>query len=223
VHFKHTSSFILSEFHVFIVSGVNVMKEYALPKLPYGYDALEPVIDKDTVTLHHDKHHAAYVTGFNSTLKKVTEAREKADYSAIKALVKDLSFHGSGVVLHNLYWENLCPKNECKEPISGDLFEQIKNDFGGLDKLKSEMGAAAKAVEGSGWAVLVWDQYAKQLLVLQVENHQKLTIWGVTPLLVVDVWEHAYYLKYQNNRAAYVDALWGIINWEVVEDRFRKV
>lgn len=198
------------------------MKEYALPKLPYGYEALEPVIDKDTVTLHHDKHHAAYVTGFNTTLKKIVEAREKSDYTAIKALAKDLSFHGSGVVLHNLYWENLCPKSESIEPVSGNLLEQIKTDFGGLDKLKAEMGAAAKAVEGSGWAVLVWDKIANQLLVLQAENHQKLTIWGVAPLLVIDVWEHAYYLKYQNNRAAYVDALWGVINWKVVEERFGK-
>ena len=197
------------------------MKEYNLPKLPYAYEALEPVIDVGTVTLHHDKHHSAYVAGFNGTLKKIVEAREKGDYAAIKALDKDLAFHGSGVVLHNLYWENLCPKAECKEPTSGALLEQVKADFGDLAKLKAEMGAAAKAVEGSGWAVLVWDHASGQLLVLQAENHQKLTIWGVTPLLVLDVWEHAYYLKYQNNRAAYVDALWGIVNWTAVEKRFK--
>jgi Fe-Mn family superoxide dismutase len=197
------------------------MKEYILPKLPYAYEALEPVIDGGTVTLHHDKHHSAYVAGFNGTLKKIVEAREKGDYAAIKALDKDLAFHGSGVVLHNLYWENLCPKAECKEPTSGAFLEQVKADFGDLAKLKAEMGAAAKAVEGSGWAVLIWDPASGQLLVLQAENHQKLTIWGVVPLLVLDVWEHAYYLKYQNNRAAYVDALWGIVNWTAVEKRFK--
>ncbi len=97
------------------------MKEYVLPKLPYAYEALEPVIDAATVTLHHDKHHNGYVVGFNGTLKKIVEAREKGDYAAIKALDKDLAFHGSGVVLHNMYWENLCPKAECKEPTSGRL------------------------------------------------------------------------------------------------------
>jgi len=197
------------------------MKEYVLPKLPYAYEALEPVIDVGTVTLHHDKHHNTYVAGFNVTLKKIVEAREKGDYAAIKALDKDLAFHGSGVVLHNLYWDNLCPRAECKEPTSGAFLEQVKADFGDLAKLKAEMGAAAKAVEGSGWAVLVWDHASGQLLVLQAENHQKLTIWGVVPLLVLDVWEHAYYLKYQNNRAAYVDALWGIVNWTTVEKRFK--
>jgi Fe-Mn family superoxide dismutase len=199
------------------------MKEYVLPKLPYAYEALEPVIDAATVTLHHDKHHNAYVAGFNGTLKKIVEAREKSDYAAIKALDKDLAFHGSGVVLHNMYWENLCPKAECKEPITGAFLDQVKMDFGDLSKLKAEMGAAAKAVEGSGWAVLVWEPVSNQLLVLQAENHQKLTIWGVVPLLVIDVWEHAYYLKYQNNRVAYVDAIWGIINWTAVEKRLKAV
>ncbi len=199
------------------------MKEYVLLKLSYTYEALEPVIDAATVTLHHDKHHNAYVAGFNGTLKKIVEAREKGDYGAIKALDKDLAFHGSGVVLHNLYWENLCPKVQSKEPTTGAFIEQVKADFGDLAKLKAEMGASAKAVEGSGWSILVWEPASKQMLVLQAENHQKLTIWGVVPLLVIDVWEHAYYLKYQNNRAAYVDALWGIIDWAAVEKRFKAV
>ncbi len=199
------------------------MKELVLPKLPYPYEALEPVIDKETVTLHHDKHHNGYVTGFNGTLKKIVEAREKGDFSAIKALDKDLAFHGSGSVLHALYWENLCRKEECKEPTSGTFLDQVITNFGDLSKLKAEMGAAAKAVEGSGWAVLTWDPSSEQLLVLQAENHQKLTIWGVVPLLVIDVWEHAYYLKYQNNRGAYVDAVWGIVNWAAVEKRYKAV
>jgi len=122
------------------------MKEFVLPKLPYAYEALEPVIDAATVTLHHDKHHNAYVAGFNGTLKKIVEAREKGDYASIKALDKDLAFHGSGVVLHNMYWENLCPKAESKEPTSGALLEQVKADFGDLAKLKAEMGANRKSV-----------------------------------------------------------------------------
>ena len=200
---------------------VEIMKEYVLPKLPYGYDALEPVIDKETVTLHHDKHHAAYIAGVNAALKKLSEGRDKSDYSAMKALDRELAFHGSGVVLHNLYWESLCPKSECKEPASGEFLDQVRTDFGSLANLKAELGAAAKAVEGSGWAALVWEPLNKQLLVMQVENHQKLTVWGVVPLMVIDVWEHAYYLKYQNRRTDYVDAIWGIINWGGVERKFK--
>ena len=196
------------------------MNEYTLPKLPYAYEALEPFIDKETVTLHHDKHHAAYVAGFNATLKKLAEARERGDYSAVKALERDLAFHGAGAVLHSLYWEGLCPKAESKEPTGGRFLDRVKVDFGGLDKLKAEMGAAAKAVEGSGWAVLAWDAVGKQLLVTQVENHQKLVVPGYVPLFVIDVWEHAYYLRYQNRRAEYVDGIWNIVNWATVEKKF---
>jgi Fe-Mn family superoxide dismutase len=196
------------------------LNEYTLPKLPYAYDALEPFIDKETVTLHHDKHHAAYVAGFNATLKKLAEAREKGDYSAVKTLERDLAFHGAGAVLHSLYWEGLCPKAESKEPTGGKFLDRVKVDFGGLDKLKAEMGAAAKTVEGSGWAVLAWDAVGKQLLVTQVENHQKLVVPGYVPLYVIDVWEHAYYLRYQNRRAEYVDGIWNIVNWAAVEKKF---
>ncbi len=198
------------------------MIEYTLPKLPYAYDALEPVIDKETVTLHHDKHHLGYVNGFNAAMKKMAEAREKGDYAQIKAIDRELAFHGSGAVLHSLYWENLCPKSKSKEPTAGPFFDQVKADFGGIDKLKAELGAATKAVEGSGWGILAWDP-AGQLIVLTAENHQKLTIQGATPLLVIDAWEHAYYLKYQNNRGAYVDAVWQVVNWAAVEERFRAV
>ena len=196
------------------------MKEYTLPKLPYAYDALEPYIDEQTVTLHHDKHHQGYVNGLNTTLKKLAEAREKGDHSTVKALMRDLAFQGSGAVLHTLYWDGLCSVSECKEPTSGALLEQVKKDFGSMEAMKAEMSAAAKAVEGSGWAVLAWEPIGQQLLVLQAENHQKLTIWGVTPLFVIDAWEHAYYLKYQNRRAEYVDNIWKIVNWEKIGKKF---
>lgn len=198
------------------------MKEYKLPDLPYTYDALEPYIDRQTVTLHHDKHHNGYVNGLNSTLKKLVEAREKGDFSTVKALKRDLAFHGSGAKLHSLYWKGLCPSSESKEPKSGPLFEQLKQDFGSVDAFKAEMSAAAKAVEGSGWAVLAWDPMGERLLVFQAENHQNLTIWGVVPLFVIDVWEHAYYLNYQNRRAEYVDNIWNIVNWEKIEENLKK-
>jgi Fe-Mn family superoxide dismutase len=198
------------------------MKDYILPDLPYEYDALEPHIDRQTVTLHHDKHHNGYVNGLNSTLKKLAEAREKGDFSAIKAMKRDLAFHGSGAKLHNIYWESLCSASKSKEPTSGPLFDQMKQDFGSVDAFKAEMSAAAKAVEGSGWAVLAWDPMGERLLVFQAENHQKLTIWGVVPLFVIDVWEHAYYLKYQNRRAEYVDNIWNIVNWAKIEENLSK-
>jgi len=196
------------------------MKEYTLPNLPYAYDALEPYIDKQTVTLHHDKHHQAYVNGLNATLKGLSDARAKGDYSAIKALTRDLAFHGSGVVLHNLYWEGLCPATQSKEPAKGPFIDQVNGDFGSLKAMKAELSAMAKAVEGSGWAVLAWEPLGERLLVMQAENHQKLTIWGVRPLFVIDVWEHAYYLKYQNRRAEYVDNIWNVVNWAEVERKF---
>ena len=199
------------------------MEEYTLPELPYAYDALEPHIDEQTVRLHHDRHHQGYVNGLNATLKRLAEGRTAGDFSAVKALMKDLAFHGSGAALHNLYWEGLCPTSESREPKSGAFLNQAKRDFGSLEALKAELSAATKAVEGSGWGVLTWELLGNRLLVLQAENHQKLTIWGVRPLFVIDAWEHAYYLKYQNRRAEYVDNIWNIANWAEIERKFKAV
>ena len=195
------------------------MEEYKLPDLPYAYNALEPYIDEQTMRLHHGKHHAAYVNGFNAALKKLEEARAKADFSAIQALSKQLSFHGSGHVMHSIFWEVMCPKDKSKEPSGGVLFEKLVADFGSVESFRKQFSEAAKAVEGNGWAVLAYEPIGKRLVVLQAENHQKLTIQGSIPLLVLDVWEHSYYLKYQNNRGSYVDAWWNIVNWAEVEKR----
>jgi len=198
------------------------MEEYRLPDLPYAYNALEPYIDEQTMRLHHGKHHAAYVNGFNATLKKLEDARAKGDFSAVQGLEKALAFHGSGHTMHALFWQVMCPAAKSKEPQSGKLYSQITKDFGSLDSFKKHFSEAAKAVEGSGWAVLAYEPIGARLLVLQAENHQKLTIQGSVPLLVLDVWEHSYYLKYQNNRGAYVDAWWNVVNWEEVEKRFAR-
>ena len=196
------------------------MEEYKLPDLPYAYNALEPYIDEQTMRLHHDKHHLAYVNGLNAALKKLEEARAKGDFSAIQALSKQLAFHGSGHAMHSIFWAVMCPHDKSKEPSSGALFSQIGKDFGSLDAFKKQFSEAAKGVEGNGWAVLAWEPIGKRLLVLQAENHQKLTLQGSVPLLVLDVWEHAYYLKYQNNRGAYVDTWWNVVNWAEMERRF---
>jgi len=198
------------------------MEEYTLPPLPYAYNALEPYIDEQTLKIHHDRHHQGYVNGLNQALKALEDARAKGDYANIQTLEKALAFHGSGHMLHSLFWESMCPASENREPKSGTFVEQVKKDFGSLENLKAQLGAATKAVEASGWGVLAWEPVGKRLVILQAENHQKLTIWGVIPLLVIDVWEHAYYLKYQNRRAEFVDNFWKIANWKKVEERFNE-
>ena len=195
------------------------MAEYALPALQYDYNALEPFMDEQTLRLHHGKHHAAYVNGSNAALKKLEEARVKADFSPIRALETALAFHGSGHLLHSLFWKSMCPQKQSAEPKSGALFEAIAHDFGSLESFKKQFSEAAKAVEGSGWALLVFEPEGKRLLILQVENHQKLALQGSVPLLALDVWEHSYYLKFQNRRADYVDAWWNICDWSALEKR----
>ena len=196
--------------------------KYELPPLPYAYDALEPYIDEQTMRLHHDKHHQSYVSGLNAALEKLEAARNSGDFSAIKALSRDVAFHGSGHFLHTVFWPNMAPAGQGGggEP-DGELAAQIVKDFGSFENFKAQFGAASKAVEGSGWGLLVWEPNGGQLEVLTAEKHQNLTQWGVVPLLVLDVWEHAYYLKYQNNRGAYVDGFWNIVNWADVAERFK--
>jgi Fe-Mn family superoxide dismutase len=196
---------------------------HELPPLPYDYNALEPYIDEQTMHLHHDIHHKAYVDGLNNAEKKLAEARAAGDYALVKHWSREAAFHGSGHFMHALFWPNMAPagKGGGGEP-TGALAEQIKKDFGSFDAFKKHYSAAAVAVEGSGWAVLAWQPQGNQLVILQSEKHQQLTQWGVVPLLVLDVWEHAYYLKYQNKRAAYVEAWWNVVNWADVAARLAK-
>ena len=194
--------------------------KYELPPLPYAYDALEPHIDKQTMRLHHDKHHLSYVNGLNSALEKLAAARQAGDFALVKHWSREAAFHGSGHLLHSIFWPNMAPAGSGPSAPQGDLGAQITKDFGSFDAFKAHFTAAAGAVEGSGWALLAWEPNAGQLVVLTAEKHQNLTQWGVVPLLVLDVWEHAYYLKYQNNRGAYVNAWWNVVNWADVAERF---
>lgn len=193
---------------------------HELPPLPYAYNALEPHIDEQTLHLHHDMHHAAYVKGYNTAEEKLAEARAKGDFSLIKHWARELAFHGAGHYLHSMFWSNMAP-NAGGKP-QGDLLKQIERDFGSYDTFVAQFKAAAVAVEGSGWALLVKNKVDGRLEVLTAEKHQDLTQWVVEPLLVCDVWEHAYYLKYQNKRAAFVDAFFNLINWRDVEARYSK-
>ncbi len=194
--------------------------EYVLPPLPYAYDALEPFIDRETMHLHHDKHHAGYVRGLNAALKKLQQARESGDFSLTAYYTQKLAFNGSGHIFHTLFWNSMSPDGGGKP--GGDLALAIRKDFGSFEKFKAQFIAAATKVEGSGWGVLAYEPLGKRLVILQAEKHQNLTQWGCVPLLVVDVWEHAYYLKYQNRRGEYVKAFFNVINWGNVAKRYAR-
>lgn len=191
--------------------------KYVLLPLPYAYDALEPVIDARTVELHYNFHHKPAVTAANKAEDNLALARESGDFTLVKHYEKELALGLSSHILHTLYWGNLSAK--AVSPKS-DLLKAIKKNFGAYDKLKAHLAAATTSVEGAGWGILGYLPVSGKLMVLQCENHQKLTAWGVVPILVLDVWEHAYYLKYQNRRAEYVNSLLSIIDWDTVAARF---
>ncbi len=193
---------------------------HELPPLPYAYDALEPYIDEQTMRLHHDIHHKGYVTGLNAAEAKLAEARANNDFSSIKHLSREAAFHGSGHLLHSIFWPNMIAASEAKSAPEGALADAIDSSFGSLDAFKGQFAAASIAVEGSGWGILAYRPSDGALVILMAEKHQNLTQWGVIPLLVLDVWEHAYYLKYQNRRAEYVNGFFNIINWDDVAARF---
>lgn len=194
---------------------------HLLPELPYAYNALEPYYDEATVRIHHDAHHKAYVDGLNNAEGKLAEAREKSDFALVKHWERELAFQGSGHLLHTLFWNNMAA-NAGGDPTEA-IADQINQDFGSFESFKKQFSAAAVAVEGSGWTLMVWNPVFKKLEILQAEKHQNLTQWGAIPLLTVDVWEHAYYLKYQNKRAAWVEAWWNLVNWKNVNESFAKI
>lgn len=194
-------------------------KQLELPDLPYSYDALSPVISKEIMTLHHTRHHLSYVTGANAAMDKLEKARAgevlEIDY---KAVLRDLSFHLNGHKLHCLFWSNLQKPTKDNAP-SAKLLDKITEQFGTFEAFQAEFAGAAKAVEGSGWAALVAD--GEDLHIIQIQNHNLLGIADTKFLLVLDVWEHAYYLDYQNDRGKYVDSFWRIVNWEEVAKRLQ--
>ncbi|KUP07825.1 superoxide dismutase [Bacillus coahuilensis m2-6] len=194
--------------------------EHKLPPLPYDYDALEPYISKEIMRLHHQKHHQSYVNGLNKSEKKLLEARTTGDFSLVKHWERELAFHGSGHYLHTIFWEILSPSGGGRP--KGDLLAAIDSSFGSFQAFKKHFSEAANAVEGVGWAILVWSPRTRRLEILQSERHMLLTQWDTIPLLAIDVWEHAYYLQYKNARSEYVNAIWNIINWDEVDLRFQK-
>ncbi|WP_022880298.1 superoxide dismutase [Microbacterium sp. B19] len=194
------------------------MAKYTLPELPYDYAALEPHISATIMELHHSKHHQTYVNGANTTLDLLAEAREKGDFANINRLQKDLAFNLGGHTNHSIFWTNLSPNGGDKP--TGDLEAAIDDQFGSFDAFRGQFTAAALGVQGSGWAGLFWDSIGENLIIQQFFDQQGQIVAGTVPLLLLDVWEHAYYLDYKNVRADYVKAFWNIANWADAQERF---
>ncbi|RAU93716.1 superoxide dismutase [Paenibacillus sp. YN15] len=191
--------------------------KHTLPPLPYAYNALEPHIDEKTMRIHHDKHHQSYVDGLNNAENKLAEARRSGDFSLVKHWERELAFNGAGHYLHTLFWNIMAPN--AGGPPTGLAAEQIRADFGSFDAFKKQFSEAADKVEGGGWAIWVWSPRSQRTEILTAEKHQNLSQWDVVPLLALDVWEHAYYLKHQNKRPDYIKDWWNVVNWKHVNER----
>lgn len=198
------------------------LQQQKLPDLPYDYSALEPVISAEIMKLHHDKHHGAYVTNLNKALEQLAEIEKKNDVASFIALQQAIKFNGGGHVNHSIFWTNLTPKSKFTPP-DGALLDAIQDRFGSLDKLIELLSAQAMGVQGSGWAWLGYCKNKKALELATCANQDPLATQGLVPLLGIDVWEHAYYLQYKNVRADYVKAIWTIINWKNVAERYANV
>ena len=194
-----------------------VPSPYTLPALPYEIDALEPYISGRTIALHHDKHHAAYVAGANLALAQLADARASGQFERVEALERLYAFNLSGHVLHSLYWSNLKPGSG-GEP-KGALAAAIARDFGSFDAFHKQLVRCASTIPGAGWAMLAWEPLAGRLITLQLHDHQSETVQGCSPLLVLDAWEHAYYLQHGPDKAAYFAAIWNLWNWDDVAQR----
>ncbi|NWJ70928.1 superoxide dismutase [Pseudonocardia alni] len=194
------------------------MAEYTLPDLPYDYSALAPHIAPEIMELHHSKHHNTYVQGLNTTLDKLADAREKNDFGAVVGLEKTLAFNLGGHVNHSAFWNNLSPDGGDKP--TGDLAAAIEKDFGSFDGFQAHFTAAATTIQGSGWAILGHDRLGDRLLIHQLYDQQSQLPAGQTPIVLLDMWEHAFYLQYRNVKPDYVKAWWNVVNWADAAERF---
>jgi Fe-Mn family superoxide dismutase len=194
------------------------MTKYTLPDLAYDFAALEPHISGRIMQLHHGKHHAAYVTGANATLDLMAEAREKNDLTWINKLQKDLAFNLGGHVNHSIFWKNLSASGGDKP--TGELAAAIDEYFGSFDGFRAHFSANAMGIQGSGWSILAWDVLGQRLIIEQLYDQQGNLVAASVPLLMLDMWEHAFYLDYQNVKADYVAAFWNIVSWQDVQARF---
>ncbi|KAG5899782.1 hypothetical protein JTB14_006117 [Gonioctena quinquepunctata] len=198
----------------------NARSKHTLPDLPYDYAALEPIISRDIMNLHHTKHHNTYVTNLNAAEEKLKLAVEKGDVNAQISLAPTIRFNGGGHINHSIFWQNLCPGSS--QP-SSELCKALETSFGGVDNMKKQLSAQTIAIQGSGWGWLGYDKSTGLIRIVTCANQDPLqAISGLVPLLGIDVWEHAYYLQYKNVRADYVNAIFDIVNWKDVSERFKK-
>jgi len=194
---------------------------YVLPELPYGYRDLKPHISEEQLRIHHQKHHQGYVNGANTILQKLEKARKDGTDLDVKSTLKELSFNIGGHILHSLFWSNLAPAGKGGGKPGGVLGDAIEREFGGFERLKREFSQAAVSVEGSGWAALSFCRQTNRPIIMQIEKHNTNVYPMFRILMVLDVWEHAYYLDYKNERAKFVDAFWNIVNWDEVDKRLK--
>ena len=194
------------------------MAEYTLPDLAYDYGALDPHVAGAIMELHHSKHHAAYVAGANTALEKMAESRESGDFATIAGLERALAFNLGGHINHSVFWTNMSPDGGDKP--TGELAAAIDEHFGGFEKFQAHFTNTAMTIMGSGWSILAWDTVGKKLIIVQLYDQQGNLPIGVVPLLMLDMWEHAFYLQYKNVKADYVKAWWNVVDWANVQQRF---
>ena len=197
-------------------------KFYSLPKLPYGYKDLEPQMSELQLTIHHQKHHQAYVNGANAILERFDKARKEGTDIDVKATLKELSWNIGGHKLHSLFWKVLTPASKSTGKPVKALADALNQEFGSFERFKKEFSQAATSVEGSGWAALALCRHTGRPLVMQVEKHNMNVYPGYRILMVLDVFEHAYYIDYKNDRAKFVEAFWNIVNWDEVNRKFEE-
>jgi len=197
-----------------------MVKKYELQPLPYNYNALEPIIIEEIMRLHHQKHHQAYVNGANAALERLEKNRRGENPENVRGILRDLSFNLSGHRLHTVFWNNMAPPGKGGGKPGGRIADQIEKDFGGFELFMKQFSDAAKNVEAVGWAILTYDPEIDSLIIYQVEKQNFMHPPSLPLLLTLDVWEHAYYLQYKNDRSGYVDNWWKVVNWDDVEKRF---
>ncbi|MDD4358566.1 MAG: superoxide dismutase [Candidatus Pacebacteria bacterium] len=198
-------------------------KKYTLPLLPYDYKALAPYMSEEQIRIHHDKHHLSYVKGANLILEKLENARKRGEELDMGAILKKLSFNVGGNSLHSLFWQNMAPANNGGggEP-TNMLMQKINEEFQSFNRFKKEFTESTMSIEGSGWSALSYDKELDRLLITHIQIHNK-NIYPTFPILMVlDFWEHAYYIDYKSEKAKFIEAFWNIVNWEEVNRRFEK-
>ena len=202
---------------------MEAVKSFSLPKLPYDAKSLAPFLSEQQLTIHHDKHHLAYVNGANAIFEKLDKARKENTELDMKATLKELSFHVGGHLLHSTFWDCMAPAGKGGGKPEGAIADALMKEFGSFERFKMEFTKAATSVEGSGWAALVVQQCVDRPLIMQIEKHNVNVYPAFRLLMVLDVWEHAYYIDYKNDRAKFVDGFWNVVNWDYVNKIYKLV